>query len=87
MAQATINRVIEEIRSLQPDDLRTVERTVRELLAPTAREAEREATLRILQESGLVREIKRPPMIAHQEAPPVSIQGKPLSETIIEERQ
>ena len=55
-----------------------VERTVRELLTPRAREAEREAALRVLQESGLVREIKRPPMTAHQEPRPVSIQGRPL---------
>ena len=87
MAQATLVHILEEIKTLKPDELQEVERTVRELLKPTSREAEREVMLHVLEKSGLVKEIKRPPMIARSEHPLVPIQGKPLSETIIEERR
>ena len=87
MEQATVARVIEELGNLQPDELREVETTVRQLLARTSRDADREAALRVLQESGLVEEIKRPPMVAQQTRPPAPIKGTPLSETIIGERR
>ena len=60
---------------------------VRSLLEPTDREAAREAALQVLEASGLVKEIKRTPMAARPERPLIPIQGKPLSETIIEERR
>ena len=44
-----------------------------------------EAVLRVLKESGLVKEIKRAK--SQTQRPPVPIKGKPLSETIIEERR
>lgn len=87
MGQATLSRILEEITTLEPDELHEVERTVRGLLEPNSKEAEREAALRVLQASGLVKEIKRPRMVAGQERPLIQIQGKPLSETIIEERR
>ncbi len=86
MAQATLTQVLSEIKTLEADELREVERTVRQLLATPEKAAEREAVLRVLQDSGLVKEVKRPPMDADRERPLISIQGKPLSETIIEER-
>lgn len=87
MPQATITHILEEIRTLEPDDLREVERTVRGLLEPSPKEAEREAALKALQEAGIVKEIKRPDMRSRREWPLVPIQGKPLSETIIEDRR
>lgn len=85
MAQATLKRVLNDVRTLEPEELREVERAVHALLAPSQQEAERETVLRVLQESGLVKEIKRPKN--HPQRPPVPIKGKPLSETIIEERR
>lgn len=87
MPRATIKKVLEEIKRLQPDELYEVERAVRELLEPGASETDREAALRVLETSGLVRTVKRPPMAGGTQRPPVPIQGKPLSETIIEERR
>jgi hypothetical protein len=87
MAQDTLEHILEEIRNLTADELRQVERTVRGLLKPTSPETDREAALRVLQDSGMVREIKRPSMVPRPQRLPVPIQGKPLSETIIEERR
>lgn len=87
MAQAVLNRVLEEIKTLEPQELQLVESVVRELLQPDPKEAQREAVLRVLQKSGLVKDIKRPPLDAARQRTAVPIQGKPLSETIIEERR
>lgn len=87
MAQATLNRVLKAIKTLQPNELQQVEHVVRQLLEPDAKEARREAVLRVLQESGLVKDIKRPPLDTTRERTPVPIVGKPLSESIIEERR
>ncbi|HZO87464.1 MAG TPA: hypothetical protein VFB38_03935 [Chthonomonadaceae bacterium] len=40
-----------------------------------------------MEQSGLVKEVKRPPMVIRQERPPVPIQGQPISETMIAERR
>jgi hypothetical protein len=87
MAQAALERILDEIKTLDPKELQEVERVVRSLLEPSSKEAEREAVLRVLQNSGLVKEIKRPPMDVARERPLGSVQGKPISETIIEERR
>jgi hypothetical protein len=87
MAQATLARVLEEIKTLEIDELRQVQRTVRSLLEEGADDAGREAALRVLEESGLVKEIKRPPLTSRRERSPVPIRDKPLSETVIEERR
>ena len=42
---------------------------------------------KILFEAGLLREIKPPSKISFDDFPPIEIKGKPLSETIIEERR
>ena len=87
MAQSTLTHVLEEIKTLEPEELHQVEQAVRGLLESRPKEADRETALRILQESGLVREVRRPPLDRDIERPLVPIQGKPLSETIIEERR
>ena len=86
MAQATLAHILNEIQTLEAEELKEVERVVRGLLEPSAQEAEREAVLQILQASGRVKDIKRPSTRVAVEGHAVPIQGKPLSETIIEER-
>ena len=87
MAQATLTHILNEIQTQEAEELREVERVVHGLLEPSKQEAKREAVLQILQASGRVKDIKRPSTRAAVECHPVPIQGKPLSETIIEERR
>ena len=87
MTQATLTRLLDEIKTLKPEELKELERVARALREPAEKEAEREAGLRVLEETGLVREVKRPPMQVTLERTTVPIQGKTLSETIIEERR
>ncbi len=87
MAQSTLKKVLEEVMSLKQEELREVERAVRARLETTSKEEERERALRVIEESGLVRQVKRPPMTPSMQRPPVPITGQPISETIIEERR
>ncbi len=87
MTQATLNRVLEDIKTLQPEELRQVQRVVDERLAPTEAEDPDERVLQAMLKAGLIAEIKRPDRTPKPERPAVPITGKPLSETIIEERR
>lgn len=87
MAQSTLEQALELIRTLDLSDLRQVEQAVQERLKPSEEAAARDAFHRALIASGLVKRIKPPSCRSGAETPPVPIQGKPLSETIIEERR
>lgn len=76
----SINEVINVIRALTPEEQTQVRKW---LNAPPLTPEEKLA--RALYEAGLLREIK-PTRRARPRRPPVPVQGKPLSETIIEER-
>ena len=87
MGQATLTRILDDIKALQPDELRQVQHAIAKQLAPSQASLEEERFLKTLLASGLVKEIKRPLRDRPIERPLVPMQGKPLSETIIEERR
>lgn len=87
MAQATLTRILDDLKVLQPDELRQVQHAIAQQLALSQASLEEEGFLETLLASGVVKEIKRPPRDRHIERPLVPIQGKPLSETIVEERR
>ncbi len=87
MAQAILTRILDDIKTLEPQELREVERFARSLQEPAEKVAQREAVLLVLHQSGLVGEIKRPHMGNTQERTTIPILGQPISETIIEERR
>lgn len=83
-----LERVMGEIKSLTPAEIAQLRQKVDELLAAQTEGAER--TLKqSLFEAGLLSEIKLPDrntesFRAYQ---PIAVKGKPVSETIIEERR
>lgn len=87
MAQAILNRVLEDIYNLELNELRSVERAVQERLETAGYTPEEWRAMRALVDAGLMKEIK--PRCKERSAAykPVPIQGKPLSETIIEKRR
>lgn len=85
MAQAALERIINEMKTLNPEELRELERAARRLLSQEFTDEER--FLESLRETGLLSDVKRPSRDNTPERPLVPIQGKPLSETIIEERR
>ena len=87
MSGATVARVLEMIQQLDPDELRQVQRAVEARLKQQDEAAALEAFHQALVASGLVKTIKRVLPRSDEGRPLVPIQGKPLSETIIEERR
>ncbi|MEX2120727.1 MAG: hypothetical protein WD847_14140 [Pirellulales bacterium] len=86
-----IDKLIEEVRGLPPEDQQRI-RTVleEELSSPSfGQRSPKEELHRRLIQSGLLKEVK-PPITdfePYRNRQPFKIEGKPLSETVIEERR
>ena len=87
MAQAVLSRVLDDIKTLEPDELRQVQHVVGEQLTRAVSEDPDERVLQAMLSAGLITEIKRPDRTPTPPRTLIRIQGKPLSETIIEERR
>lgn len=86
MAQATLSRILEDLSSLEPAELLSVRQAVEARLTVPQKDTD-EGFLQAMLDRGLIAEIKRPDRSQKRERHPVPIQGKPLSETVIEERR
>jgi hypothetical protein len=87
MAQVTLERILQDIKTLEPDELMQVQQAVQTQLAPTGYAPEEERILQEMLKVGLLTEIKPRRTDRQIVYPLVPIQGKPLSETILEERR
>jgi hypothetical protein len=90
MMSTNVERVLDEIRSMTPEEQRQVRVALNspDTSKPTITEDEFE---QYLLASGVITEIPPPPTEAEIEAfrnyKPITVEGKPVSETIIEERR
>jgi hypothetical protein len=87
VAQVTLQQILEEIKTLDPDELRQLSRAVQERLSPQEEARKRQAFHQALLASGLVRQIKTPPELDMSGRRLARVQGEPVSQTIIEERR
>jgi hypothetical protein len=87
MAQVTLERILKEINTLEPEDLLQVEQGVQARLAPAGYAPAEEGVLQEMLKVGLLTEIKPGRTDRQGVYPLVPIQGRPLSETIREERR
>ena len=87
MAQAVLIRVLQDINSLELSELGSVERALKERLETAGYSPEEWTAMQGLVASGLMKDIKPRYNQSVLEHTPISIQGKPLSETILEERR
>jgi hypothetical protein len=87
MAQVTLERILQDIKTLEPDELMQVQQAVQAQLAPAGYTPEEERVLQEMLKIGLLTEIKPRRTDRQIVHPLVPIQGKPLSETIREERR
>jgi len=89
MATTVLNRMLDEVKHLTPDEQRQLRQAIDRLLSshpepPTEEQFEQE-----LLESGILDSVPPP---THSRQPfakgkPVEVKGKPLSETIVEDRR
>jgi hypothetical protein len=87
MAQATLIRVLADISDLELSELRSVEHAIQARLELAGYTPEEWQAMQTLVDAGLMKEIKPRCTQRTIEFTPVPIQGKPLSETIVEERR
>jgi hypothetical protein len=85
MSQASLNNILQQLPALTEDELRRIEQAVRDQLEPANGGNPRDAVYAALRARGLLKQIKKP---KPSTAPPlVAVEGKPISQTIIEERR
>lgn len=87
-AMATLERVIEEIKALTPDELKQVRQTVEELLRPSQAQMTEDEFERELIAKGVIAPLeKAKDQYDFHSYKPIKVGGKLLSEMIIEERR
>ncbi len=86
MAQAILNQILVQLKSLEMIELQQLNQAVQDRLASQIAD-EQTVFHQALLESGLVRQIKIPSLRKSNERRLVEIEGQPISETILEERR
>jgi hypothetical protein len=89
MAVTAISRVLDEVKRLTPDEQRQLREAIDQLLSRPAAPLTEEQFERELVESGILDEVPPPPGASEplQERKSIDVKGKPLSETIVEDRR
>ena len=86
MAQTTLDQILGQLETLEPQELQKLSQVVQDYLTPGEETARVSAFHKSLLASGLVRQIKRPSS-RQTERQLIQVQGNSLSETVIEERR
>jgi hypothetical protein len=89
MAMTALSRMLDEVKRLTPDEQRQLREAIDRLLSPPSAPPTEEQFERELVESGILDELP-PPAGASEPVrkwKPIDVKGKPLSETIIEDRR
>ena len=86
---ANLNRVLEEIRGLTPEELQQVRAVLDEEEAATKPKMTEEEFAHHLLAKGIISRIPKRTLTAEEfrKRRPIRVKGKPVSETIIEERR
>lgn len=87
MAQATLNQILAQIETLELEELQQLNQAIQRYLADKEEAAQRTKFYQALLTSGLVKQLKQPSYSQPTERRLIQVQGKPVSETIIEERR
>jgi hypothetical protein len=89
MSKLTLDEIVEEVKTLTSDEQRKLRELLDELLKePPTRSPEEELEHKLF-EAGLLSEIK-PSTVdveSYRRYQPIEVKGKPVSETLIEERR
>ncbi len=87
MAKATLDRIVEEIKALAPDERWQLREMLDAMMVPTGEEDKHKALHQALRAVGLVTQVRQPRATDTLHRRRIEVQGKPVSETIIEERR
>ncbi|MEI2580909.1 MULTISPECIES: hypothetical protein [unclassified Scytonema] len=87
MTQAILNQILDQLEALEPQELQQLNQVIQKHLAAIEEAVQRTTFHQALLTSGLVKQLKQPSYNRQTERRLIQIQGKPVSETIIEERR
>jgi hypothetical protein len=87
MPQAILNQILDQLGTLEPSELQQLNQAIQHYLADTETAAQRVVFHQALVGSGLVRQIKTPAFESRTRQHLIQVQGKSVSQTIIEDRQ
>jgi DNA gyrase/topoisomerase IV subunit B len=87
MTQAILNQILEQLKTLEVEELRQLNQVIQKRLADKEEAAQRSTFHEALLASGLVKQIKEPAYRQQTKQRLIQVQGKPVSKTIIEERR
>jgi hypothetical protein len=87
MRQAILNQILNQLQALEPSELQQLNQVIQKHLKDTEASVERVAFHQALVRSGLVRQIKNPTFEQKLQQPLIQVQGKPVSQTVVEERR
>ncbi|MBE9004932.1 hypothetical protein IQ259_07755 [Fortiea sp. LEGE XX443] len=86
MAVETLNQILKQLETLEISELQQLNQTIQKYLVDQEENLKQAAFHQALIDSGLVKEIKHPTYETITERRLIHVEGKPISETIIEER-
>lgn len=89
MTTSNLDRLIEEVKALTPDEQSSLRDMLDELASTSAPQMTEEEFEQRLLEKGIISRIPSPitDLTPYQNRKLIEVKGKPLSETIIEERR
>ncbi len=87
MAKVTLDQIVQEIKTLAPDERRQLREMLDAMMVPAEEEDKRKALHQALRAAGLVTQLRQPRATDTPNRRRIEVQGKPVSETIIEERR
>jgi hypothetical protein len=87
MAIETLNQILKQLETLEIKELQQLNQTIQKYLADKEETVKQAAFHQALIDSGLVKQIKHPVYDPISERRLIHVEGKPISQTIIEERR
>lgn len=87
MAQAILNQILDQLETLELEELQQLNQAIQRYLADKEETPQQATFHQALLASGLVKQLKQPSYTRQTERRLIQVQGKPVSETIIEERR
>ncbi|MBG1240930.1 hypothetical protein [Nostoc sp. NZL] len=86
MPQAILNQILNQLNILEPEELQQLNQAIQRYLVEQEQVTQQATFHEALLTSGLVKQLKQPAYNQQTEQQLIQVQGKPVSETIIEER-
>jgi hypothetical protein len=87
MAQVLLNQMLGQLQSLEPQELQQLTEAIQLQLAPPIATSDQTAFRQALVASGLVRQLKNPAAKSISDRAVIQVQGKAISQSILEERR